>query len=50
MKDTFDDLNTLLEEIEWESEYLQTLEEDEVHSISIENLKSLLKKYYIHKK
>ena len=40
-------LEKLLEEIEENTEWLHTTEDDEVECISVENLKGLLKKYKI---
>lgn len=43
-------MEELLVEIENNTEWLQTLELDEVECISVENLKALLEKYNITKK
>ncbi len=40
-------MEELLEELDTNTEYLETTEGDEVECISIENLKGILKKYII---
>ncbi len=40
-------MEELLKEIEDNTEWLQTLENDEVECISVENLEGILKKYNI---
>ena len=43
-------MEELLQEIEFNTEYLQTLEGDEYECITIENLKGILERYTIVKK
>lgn len=43
-------MEDLLKEIEDNTEYLSTTEDDEIECISVENLKGLLEKYIVIKK
>lgn len=45
----FGDMEELLKQIEDNTEYLSTTENDEIECISVENLKGLLKKYIVIK-
>jgi len=40
-------MNELLEELDTNTEWLETTEGDEIECISIENLKGILKKYKV---
>jgi len=43
------DMEELLKQIEDNTEYLSTTEEDEIECISVENLKGILEKYIVIK-